>query len=467
MMSLNRGLVMEVNSRSCIVLTGDGRFIEVPKPRGGVEVGREIMFNRPVIFRFKTAYLAVASMMICVLAWGVFNTMLPRAVAYVALDINPSLELGIDDDSLIISARGVNEEGQKLLQRVAVLHEPLAKGVQKIITGSVEYHYLNPDQDNIVLATVTDAKRNNTGIDKENEEIKQVYNCVYNSINNTINKSGVGAELIVVDSDLDTMEKARDSGVTPGRYLLQKEAQKNGVQITNQELREERIRELEVKKSFRAGELIQKRFQTRFSGNSGKLVQTGQTGRPDKTVKLAKDVSSSKTDQAGNVSRPNKRVSLPPGKDNAKNDQSGINSNNIKQTEAREKQDVTLGNEDLMEKTEPKQQIMAIQNENNVLQNSKHIYQTDAQAKQYVSRKSGYLLKKAGSSLHGKQLLNQDSHKQNANKIDWRVIREEQPAPWKHNYYSENKWTSEIQELLQQTMRSNKTRSNENNIKSK
>ena len=274
-MEPGRGLVLEVNKRSCIVITGDGRFLEIPKPRGAVEVGREITFSRTSPLRFKGAYWAVASILVVVvLAWWVFYAMLPQTVAYVALDINPSLELAINADSEIISTRGVNEDGDKLLQRVNVLHEPLDKGVQKIISGCIEYQYLTTDKDNLVLATVTDAKKGKPPVGKQkNQELKQVSACVYTTIDNTINESGVDAELIIADTDLATLKKAHATGVTPGRYLLQKEAQKNGVEITDQELREERIRELEAKKNFRAGDLIQQHKSTDLSGLSGQKLK--------------------------------------------------------------------------------------------------------------------------------------------------------------------------------------------------
>ncbi|WP_347490815.1 anti-sigma factor domain-containing protein [Desulfoscipio sp. XC116] len=273
-----RGLVLEIKKRSCVVVTGDGQFLEVPRPCSDLVLGQELVFNRSVRPGFKSVYLAVASVMVVVLAWFVFNSTLPRAVAYVALDINPSLELGINSGGEIISARGVNDDGKELLKKVTVVNEPLAEGVQKIIAGCITYQYLNSGQENLVLATVTDVVPKKS--DKESTaSINEVHDCVYNSINSSIDEAGVRAKLIVADTNLETMKKARDSGVTPGRYILQKEALKKGVQITDRELREEPIRELEVQKNFRIGDLMQKEIN---NGLSDKPDKFGKTGKPAK-----------------------------------------------------------------------------------------------------------------------------------------------------------------------------------------
>lgn len=245
-MGQDRGLVMEVKKRTCIVLTSDGLFLEVSRPRGEVEIGSEIHYSRSVLHLFKP-YLAVASILVAALAWFAFNAMLPRAVAYVSLDINPSVELGIDRGARIVSAKGINEDGQRLLKKVAILNEPLKDGLQKIIYGCIEYKYLQPQGDNLVLVTFT-------GI--QSKELEYSADAIYENLYAPISNSGVNAELIVTETDNKTVKEANNHGVTPGRYLLQKELEKKGVTITNQEIRAQKIRELEQEKNFRASELI-------------------------------------------------------------------------------------------------------------------------------------------------------------------------------------------------------------------
>jgi len=425
---------MEVNNRSCIILTGDGQFLEVTKPRGGAVVGQEIVLGRSNINRFKAAYLAVASLMVAVLAWWVFNATSPRAMAYVALDINPSIELAIAVDDEIISARGVNADGRKLLQRVAVVHEPLAKGVQKIITGCVEYNYLNPSHENLVLATVTDVKRNKAGTDEVgNKEIKEVYDCVYTSINKSIDESGLGAELIVADTDIDTMEKARENGVTPGRYLLQKEARKKGVQITNQELKEEHIRELEVKKNFRTKELIQKRTLYAVSDEMGNTDKNAIIGKPGKADKY---VSYGEVDKYTNSDKLGRSFFISPVRNSTSNNyQTKPFANVINQTNTLGKQFVQLDNSYLMEKTWSKQQVKPVNKEGSAKQNSNKNNETNPLGKQHVSQDNSYITGEAVLNRQVKQASTTDSADQKVNMNSQNKVLSKQPEKRDNGYF--------------------------------
>jgi len=53
------------------------------------------------------------------------------------------------------------------------------------------------------------------------------------------------------------MKKADKVGISTGRYLLQAGALKNGVKITDSELREKQIKELEKEKNFKSANIMQ------------------------------------------------------------------------------------------------------------------------------------------------------------------------------------------------------------------
>lgn len=65
--------------------------------------------------------------------------------AYVALDINPSLELVTDENGTVTAVRGANEDGQILLYSEEIKGMDIAAAVEKITRLSVEMGYLNPD----------------------------------------------------------------------------------------------------------------------------------------------------------------------------------------------------------------------------------------------------------------------------------------------------------------------------------
>lgn len=75
-----------------------------------------------------------------------------EATSYVTLDINPSIELTLDQENKVISVYGANEDGQVLLyNEEGILNVDVETAVEKITTLAVELGYL--DENNTVVET--------------------------------------------------------------------------------------------------------------------------------------------------------------------------------------------------------------------------------------------------------------------------------------------------------------------------
>jgi len=99
---MNKGIVMELAADYLIVMTPDGSFRKIPRDRRSCDVGEEIVFAdgpRSAARRwFRLPSYAAAAIVAClVIAAGIFGSFgTGRVVAYVSMDINPSVELGIN-----------------------------------------------------------------------------------------------------------------------------------------------------------------------------------------------------------------------------------------------------------------------------------------------------------------------------------------------------------------------------------
>ncbi|WP_027363845.1 anti-sigma factor domain-containing protein [Desulfotruncus alcoholivorax] len=299
-MAPGRGLVIEIKGKCCIVLTNDGRFLKVPVPREGTVVGREITVRRPSITSFKQL-MAVASLLVAAFAWFVFQMMTPVAAAYVAIDINPSIELGVDKKDVVISARGLNKDGELLLKKINLNKKPLEEDLERIIAQAIQSRYLSTEKDNLILATVTQTNRLWGG--KANINVNEIYD----TMRQPLNECGLEAELIVSEAAPKVLKEAQKIGITPGRYLIQQGAGKKGIKINNQELRERKISELETSKNIKAAECIKnanpgaitgktnwtnaklpgvkKNFQLQVNKNPGGLQKNG-VDKPNKAGRM-------------------------------------------------------------------------------------------------------------------------------------------------------------------------------------
>lgn len=104
----------------------------------------------------KNKFLAVAlsaAMALSVFPLYACDTHKDKELAYVSLDINPSIELIVDKDNKVVSVRGENEDGQVLLYgETGIEGEKIDAAVDKITDLAVKYGYL--DEDNKVVDTL-------------------------------------------------------------------------------------------------------------------------------------------------------------------------------------------------------------------------------------------------------------------------------------------------------------------------
>ncbi|SFG50851.1 Anti-sigma factor N-terminus [Desulfotomaculum arcticum] len=329
-MAPGRGMVMEIKGKHCIVLTNDGRFLKVPLPREGTDVGREVTVRSLSLASFKPL-MAVASLLVAVLAWFVFQMLTPVAAAYVAIDINPSIELGVDKKDIVISAKGLNQDGELLLQNINLNKQPLEECLRKIIDQAIQSRYLSPEKDNLIVATVTPANQPWGG--KASINVDEIYD----TMRQPINACGLETELVVSETEPKVFKEAEKIGTTPGRYIIQQEAAKKGIKINDQELRERKIRELETSKHINAAECIQ-------NANPGAVL--GKGNQPYAKLQGMKNSSQQRNNKSTDELPKNNADK--PGKDTSK-------GSKVNQTTALPGQRQTLFNRDSETKQQGKQ----------------------------------------------------------------------------------------------------------------
>ena len=99
--------------------------------------------------------VAASLLVVVVLAGRFFPLAPPPAAAYLTIDINPSVELGVTSSEKVISARGLNSDGEQILAKVAVRGLKLQDAVARIVSQAVTDQFLCDLDDNIILATLT------------------------------------------------------------------------------------------------------------------------------------------------------------------------------------------------------------------------------------------------------------------------------------------------------------------------
>ncbi|MGE5484869.1 MAG: anti-sigma factor domain-containing protein [Ignavibacteriales bacterium] len=235
----NKGLLLEVRGNRGVVMTPDGRFESVPVASGD-RVGDEVQFSprtslinlvaAPALRRKGLGGRAIAAALIIGLmlafvgeAIRVQNT----AVAYVEVDINPAVELGIDRNNRVVSVEGLDEDGRDVVAGLDLKHLDLEQAVTRVAGAAEEKGYVSPEsEDNTVLITVTPARGNTV-----DPETRQRVEAARQAVSRTLESKNVKGTVQVIHTAPEVREEARKLNVPPGRLALMLKAKEQGIDV--------------------------------------------------------------------------------------------------------------------------------------------------------------------------------------------------------------------------------------------
>lgn len=231
----NRGVVLETQKGTVTVLTPQGEFVNVPWSQLPYpEVGSEVKFAQPMekkaFFRDNRFMAIAACLMIMFLSmtlWtGIILPSSQQVVAYVNIDINPSIELGLNKQGKVVQAIGLNQDGELLLQKLELRKLTANQAVELITNAAVESNYLHADKENNIFITVSDSQ-------KVPGKVRNLEQKV--SAQLTANKLSGNTQVIEVSGDLH--DKAKELGVSPGKYVVLLEAVEEGLDLTLEDMK--------------------------------------------------------------------------------------------------------------------------------------------------------------------------------------------------------------------------------------
>ena len=151
--------------------------------------------SRPV---FRYAAALAAGLVLLFFIGGSWIFMIPTA--YISIDVNPSLELGINRFDRVVSVEGYNEDGDNLADSLNITFMNYSDALEEIISSRRIEDYLSGD----ALMSLTVA-----GNDKTQ----------YTEILDTVEACAESHENIRCHSgDTEEMHEAHDAGVSFGKY---------------------------------------------------------------------------------------------------------------------------------------------------------------------------------------------------------------------------------------------------------
>ncbi len=217
--------MLEIQKKNVLLLTRDGRFVKYVKKQGNYAIGQELAFteeellpNKKRVFTFP--FLKPISMVACsflLVFLFFYNGQQEKVMAYVSVDINPSVEASVEasvDSKLrVLRLEAYNEEGKQVIKKLKNWRkQPLPDVIGQIINRCRTDGYLTTETQITLTSVVTDPGKT---FQQQLKTALQTEKTKYTK-----------ERLSVVEQEgtIQIRENAKKSGMSIGTYMKKEKA---------------------------------------------------------------------------------------------------------------------------------------------------------------------------------------------------------------------------------------------------
>lgn len=157
---MNKGIVIEIHSSHVVLLLPSGEFVNGQKREGVISLGDEIVYqplqravNKNRSKKVKAfvpvgAFLAAAAIMFLFFL-PMFKTD-AATMAYISVDINPSLEIEVDENGYVKSLKAYNQDGEFIIDQLDPNLGKVSTVMSSIIQKSKDAGFIKEDKSIII-----------------------------------------------------------------------------------------------------------------------------------------------------------------------------------------------------------------------------------------------------------------------------------------------------------------------------
>jgi uncharacterized membrane protein YkoI len=162
---------------------------------------------------YKVIGSVAAAIVICVAGIMVFGSgATSDAVAIIGLDVNPSIQISVDDEGRVIEASAVNKDGEQILDGMSLAGTDMKVAANAIVGSMLQQGYLN-DISNSILVSVQ-AKDSDRGTSLQEE--------LSSSLNQYLASYALSAAVMgqCITDDREIADFAAQNGISEGKAWL-------------------------------------------------------------------------------------------------------------------------------------------------------------------------------------------------------------------------------------------------------
>jgi len=235
------GIIINMTKSKSIVTTNDFQCFYIKRCASDY-IGKEIEFTEKDIIRKRPVYEKLIMGAACILFLFVLmsfsniinisdvkDIFLERKVfAYVDVDINPSIEIEIDDMGNVIRMIALNEDAKVLVKKLNIGNVNVSKAVSIIMDEVKKDKSINLAQKDYILVSST-LNNKKSESDKEYQADKKKLDDIMNSLKMSLNKKeNLDVKVYLIYTDISKRKDAQKDGISTGRYVLYEECKNAG-----------------------------------------------------------------------------------------------------------------------------------------------------------------------------------------------------------------------------------------------
>lgn len=190
------------------------------------------MGTESVKFAGKRMWVIASSVAACaVLAlcgYGYYRT--PRN--YISLDINPSLELGVNAFDRVVNIEAYNDDGQQLLTRIQYRNLSVEQAVSLLVQQAAQQGFIAQDGSTVVAVTAeSNSQTVAAALQSRGEQ----------GVQQAMQAGGMAAVVYGDHMDLALRQEAHEEGISPGKLRLIQALQALDPAITPEQYKGEKV----------------------------------------------------------------------------------------------------------------------------------------------------------------------------------------------------------------------------------
>jgi hypothetical protein len=186
-------------------------------------------------FFMKKKLVAAACMATLLVGGGAAYAYSQTPVSYLSLDINPSVEIGVNAFDKVVKVKGINDDGNKILANVHIKGSNVRVAVSTLVYSAVDHGFIADDGSSVVSLT-SETDNSTTAAQLEND--------AETGANQALQETDTTATVIKDNVALARRDQARALGISPGKLNLINKLQKVDPTATVDEYKDASVKDI-------------------------------------------------------------------------------------------------------------------------------------------------------------------------------------------------------------------------------